>query len=201
MIRFILFITCYLVSQSIIAQSPKIGVVDKNTILNHSAVYQWINNKTTVYADSLHQLIKQEQKNGQDYLNYIIRLSQCGEVSPAQEKIWEQELLDRQNALAKMVSTSDSLLQDVQSKLQKQVQNTLHQIISQVCTKESYDLILDKKGVIYHKEKERNALLNKTISEQMQQSYNLTTWNIQTRPFWRQIILQVRAKSYYGNKK
>jgi Skp family chaperone for outer membrane proteins len=184
-----------------IAQSPKIGVVDKNTILNHSAVYQWINNKTTVYADSLHQLIKQEQKNGQDYLNYIIRLSQCGEVSPAQEKIWEQELLDRQNALAKMVSTSDSLLQDVQSKLQKQVQNTLHQIIGQINTEENYDLILDKKEVIYHREKERDALLNKTISNELHQSYNQKTWLKQTRPFWRQIILQVKAKSYYSNKK
>ena len=192
MLRVILFITCYLVSQSMTAQSIKIGVIDQDSIKNNSLLFQWSNDKAQIYMDTIQKIITKEY---QSMAKFQKKGLSCGS-DVEQFKVYNRESSNRMEAMQTMQENQ----QIIAFRLEKSIDSLLNLILKHsyktISDSLEYDLILDKKYCIFYKNRQKNKHLEQLILNHFNQQYTQKEWQAIITPLLNKAIVKIQSHRY-----
>jgi Skp family chaperone for outer membrane proteins len=182
-----------------IAQSPKIGVVDLDTVFTNSNLYQWAEEQVQQCHTAATEMIQAEQTLIKLHQEKITQMS-CGYI-PSIHNRMVRELKSRQFALSKMAITAENSLNQVEKELLNIIYNALEQSVDSIEHQLQYDLIFDKKAVIFDAQTTKTQLLTQNIIVVFNQRYNKASWNQLTTPIINEMIQKVSTQKYISLEK
>ena len=166
------FLFCFLFYYTTLAQSFKVGVIDKRAILENSIAYKALQNEWEMLNDSIQIVLQKEQTT----------LSNAFFHRGNYDDYWINDIdTDTLNLYVEIFRKAGESIQQLQTEVHQQlldsIQYTFERIATQAATEQHYDLVLNKSIVLSNKEQLQAKTLSTTIANRLDRYYSKEYWD------------------------